>query len=111
MRPLLRSVRCRYLRYDQCLRQGLKPTSRLSNDCSHFVYSSILPTIQVSRYRTVFSTGREDQGYGQSVDEGGPTIYALSTASGRAAIAVIRISGPRCVEVCHIFFANVQSAK
>lgn len=30
-----------------------------------------------------------------------PTIYALSTAAGRAAIAVIRISGPACVEVQH----------
>ena len=30
------------------------------------------------------------------------TIYALSTAPGRAAIAVIRISGPACLEVCHI---------
>ncbi|KAF2755087.1 P-loop containing nucleoside triphosphate hydrolase protein [Pseudovirgaria hyperparasitica] len=28
-----------------------------------------------------------------------PTIYALSTASGKAAIAVIRISGPACVEI------------
>ena len=28
-----------------------------------------------------------------------PTIYALSTASGRAAIAVIRVSGPACREV------------
>ena len=27
------------------------------------------------------------------------TIYALSTAPGRAAIAVIRISGPACLEV------------
>jgi hypothetical protein len=27
------------------------------------------------------------------------TIYALSTAAGRAAIAVIRISGPSCVDV------------
>ena len=29
-----------------------------------------------------------------------PTIYALSTASGRAAIAVIRASGPACRQVC-----------
>lgn len=29
-----------------------------------------------------------------------PTIYALSTASGRAAIAVIRVSGPACKRVC-----------
>lgn len=27
------------------------------------------------------------------------TIYALSTAAGRAAIAVVRISGPRCLDV------------
>jgi hypothetical protein len=33
-----------------------------------------------------------------------PTIYALSTASGKAAIAVIRISGPACrqVQLIHI---------
>lgn len=30
---------------------------------------------------------------------GEPTIYALSTASGKAAIAVIRISGPACKQV------------
>lgn len=30
----------------------------------------------------------------------GDTIYALSTAQGRAGIAVIRISGPSCLEVC-----------
>lgn len=34
-----------------------------------------------------------------SVNAGETTIYALSTAPGRAAIAVIRISGPACVEV------------
>ncbi|KAL4944712.1 hypothetical protein BDV06DRAFT_186574 [Aspergillus oleicola] len=31
--------------------------------------------------------------------EGDATIYALSTAPGRAAIAVLRVSGPACVEV------------
>ncbi|KAK3111559.1 mitochondrial splicing system protein [Teratosphaeriaceae sp. CCFEE 6253] len=30
-----------------------------------------------------------------------PTIYALSTASGRAAIAIIRISGPACLQIYH----------
>ncbi|KAL1643766.1 mitochondrial splicing system protein [Diplodia intermedia] len=30
-----------------------------------------------------------------------PTIYALSTAPGRAAIAVVRISGPACVDPRH----------
>ena len=32
-----------------------------------------------------------------------PTIYALSTATGRAAIAVIRISGPACKQVGQFF--------
>lgn len=30
------------------------------------------------------------------------TIYALSTAPGKAAIAVVRISGPSCVEVSYV---------
>ena len=30
-----------------------------------------------------------------------PTIYALSTAPGRAAIAIIRISGPACLRIYH----------
>ncbi|KAK6400111.1 mitochondrial splicing system protein [Elasticomyces elasticus] len=30
-----------------------------------------------------------------------PTIYALSTARGRAAIAIIRISGPACLNIYH----------
>ncbi|RJE21303.1 tRNA modification GTPase [Aspergillus sclerotialis] len=32
---------------------------------------------------------------------GDSTIYALSTAPGRAAIAVVRISGPACVQIYH----------
>lgn len=31
--------------------------------------------------------------------DGDSTIYALSTAPGRAAIAVVRASGPACVQV------------
>jgi tRNA modification GTPase len=34
------------------------------------------------------------------------TIYALSTAPGRAAIAVVRISGPACASVCLVFQAR-----
>ncbi|KAK2743458.1 mitochondrial splicing system protein [Onygenales sp. PD_40] len=30
-----------------------------------------------------------------------PTIYALSTAPGRGAIAIVRISGPSCAEIYH----------
>ncbi|KAF9639806.1 hypothetical protein BFW01_g11612 [Lasiodiplodia theobromae] len=36
---------------------------------------------------------------GETSDE--PTIYALSTAPGRAAIAVIRVSGPASVDIYH----------
>lgn len=35
------------------------------------------------------------------------TIYALSTGTGRAAIAVIRISGPLCIQVCIELPCNV----
>ena len=34
-----------------------------------------------------------------SLQEYGPTIYAISTAPGRAAIAIIRISGTTCLNV------------
>ena len=40
--------------------------------------------------------------HGTAVDPliyGNDTIYALSTAPGRAAIAIVRISGPSCIEV------------
>lgn len=33
-------------------------------------------------------------------DKSSSTIYALSTASGKSAIAVIRISGAACIDVC-----------
>jgi hypothetical protein len=33
---------------------------------------------------------------------GDPTIYALSTSPGRAAIAVIRVSGPACMQVGYV---------
>jgi hypothetical protein len=39
------------------------------------------------------------------IREGDSTIYALSTAPGRAAIAVVRVSGPDCVSVCGIVLA------
>ncbi|KAL5337076.1 hypothetical protein BJX70DRAFT_253301 [Aspergillus crustosus] len=43
----------------------------------------------------------------QSIHEGDSTIYALSTAPGRAAIAVVRVSGPDCVSVCCSIFSKV----
>lgn len=43
--------------------------------------------------------------------DGESTIYALSTAPGRAAIAVVRISGPGCVSVCHPHYGKPPNAK
>ena len=40
-----------------------------------------------------------------------PTIYALSTAPGRAAIAIIRISGPACLAVYHALCPNKLAPK
>lgn len=40
-----------------------------------------------------------------------PTIYALSTAPGRAAIAVIRVSGPLCLTVYHSLCPGKQRPK
>ena len=58
----------------------------------------------------VQSVLREPQRRLYHADRDNSTIYALSTAPGRAAIAVIRISGPACKQVsgtqptmsCHI---------
>lgn len=111
MRQLLRLARRRYISCEHCLLQDFKPTLRLSCDCSQAVYPSIHPTTQVARYRTVFSTVNEGQKHDQPVHESGPTIYALSTAPGRAAIAVVRISGPRCLQVRYISYADVKLAK
>ncbi|KAG7008079.1 hypothetical protein G7Y79_00007g022040 [Physcia stellaris] len=38
--------------------------------------------------------------------ESSPTIYALSTAPGRAAIAIIRVSGPECLKIYHALCPN-----
>ncbi|PGH10761.1 hypothetical protein AJ80_07411 [Polytolypa hystricis UAMH7299] len=39
--------------------------------------------------------------YSPLIDERTSTIYALSTAPGRAAIAIVRVSGPACVAIYH----------
>ena len=46
---------------------------------------------------------RHSAGSASSLPPADDTIYALSTAQGRAGIAVIRISGPSCIDVslCH----------
>ncbi|OGM41582.1 putative mitochondrial GTPase (Mss1) [Aspergillus bombycis] len=50
------------------------------------------PAVPQSR---MFSVSRPTQSH----IDGDSTIYALSTASGRAAIAVVRVSGPGCVRI------------
>ncbi|KAK3078976.1 hypothetical protein LTS18_006070, partial [Coniosporium uncinatum] len=39
------------------------------------------------------------------------TIFALSTAPGRAAIAIVRISGPACAEICHALTKSAPPPK
>ncbi|KAG5993118.1 hypothetical protein E4U54_003471 [Claviceps lovelessii] len=41
----------------------------------------------------------------------GDTIYALSTAPGRAGIAMIRISGPSCLQIYHALCPDLQPPK
>ncbi|KAI9736861.1 MAG: mitochondrial splicing system protein [Claussenomyces sp. TS43310] len=48
------------------------------------------PTLDIRRWNSAIST------YTSSSES---TIYALSTATGRAGIAIVRISGPACLEV------------
>ena len=50
-------------------------------------------------FHRVRPTLREPQHRLYHADHDNSTIYALSTASGRAAIAVIRVSGPACKQV------------
>ena len=62
-----------------------------------------------SRWATILSTPSNQEGCPQSQALFGtsnhvrihrePTIFALSTAPGRSAIAIIRISGPACLRV------------
>ncbi|EFR03495.1 tRNA modification GTPase mss1 [Nannizzia gypsea CBS 118893] len=55
-----------------------------------FIQYPVKPPVQVSpqtRWASFFQ------------DEKPTTIYALSTASGRAAIAIIRVSGPDCISI------------
>ena len=72
---------------------------RLSLPAFHFIRSGCVgPRRQFSTGRGQWSNKlhRETR---STFSQDDSTIYALSTAPGRAAIAVIRISGPSCVEV------------
>lgn len=50
-----------------------------------------------------WASSRPTVGGGDVSVIGNDTIYALSSGSGRAGIAVVRISGPGCLDVCPVF--------
>lgn len=65
-------------------------------------------TTSLSRRPPLHATPRGLAAFASSLTYREPTIYALSTASGRAAIAVIRVSGPACL---HIYAALCPGKK
>ncbi|KAB8267674.1 hypothetical protein BDV30DRAFT_244115 [Aspergillus minisclerotigenes] len=66
----------------------------ISRDYAYPSRYVLFPSPAVPQSRT-FSASRPTH----SLIDGDSTIYALSTASGRAAIAVVRVSGPGCVRI------------
>jgi len=68
---------------------------------------------QNDRYRQRHSTlaTKVTKRYASTAARHEPTIYALSTAPGRAAIAVIRISGPACLDVYHALCPGKKAPK
>lgn len=60
----------------------------------------IHPKQQLLQARVKGEDARGIHTHGFQKGEIGNTIYALATASGRAAIAVVRVSGPACLNVC-----------
>jgi len=50
-------------------------------------------------YRRALTHPQRHPYHPRSFSDEDSTIFALSTASGKAAIAVIRISGPACIQV------------
>ncbi|KAK6373620.1 mitochondrial splicing system protein [Exophiala oligosperma] len=79
------------------------------------IVSAALPgSVGGSRSRYVSSTAISDvrDWAPRSADAFAPdTIYALSTAPGRAAIAVVRISGPACLDIYHSLCPNRPQPK
>lgn len=65
--------------------------------CAHrYVHISAPQRFQFNDTQHEFSKGGIDVIAGSSKDD---TIYALSSAQGRAGIAVIRVSGPACLDI------------
>lgn len=68
-------------------------------------FTSRTPSIPLTRCGRCFTTNpvhrvtRPAPASRRELTDVDSTIYALSTAPGRAAIAIIRVSGPACIEV------------
>ena len=77
-----------------------KPTCYLQWHCGHS-YHSLVPKVWARQQHSYLHSHAHERGnllYDETIyDE---TIYALSTGSGRAGIAIIRVSGPACLDVC-----------
>lgn len=77
----------------QPVRQRIHPATQLgsprlyTSTAKHAIHRPLRRPVSLVQHRRFHSHLEE------------PTIYALSTASGRAAIAVIRVSGPACRQV------------
>jgi len=97
-----------------CATQFLKSSPYLGlvlHGGKRITYSAVLPNLNPIRQLAIFSTAHKawsDEGRSSEEDS---TIYALSTAPGRAAIAIIRISGPECIGVCQTFPVEILSAE
>ena len=63
--------------------------ARLQHHCIGQGYNRLLPPLSTTILQHRWLTTHNDSS----------TIYALASAPGRAAIAIIRISGPACLEV------------
>ncbi|KAL2039102.1 hypothetical protein N7G274_008151 [Stereocaulon virgatum] len=69
------------------------------------------PRRLLSNRRVVSTSTNEDSFTSPGIINKDSTIYALSTAPGRAAIAVIRISGPLCLTIYHSLCPGKQRPK
>ncbi len=92
------------------IRRKLSPSLKLSRSFYVLASSRHHPTCSIARLLTVQPLSKpikpflwqlkvSERNLSIPARQDDPTIYALSTAPGRAAIAIIRISGPACLTV------------
>lgn len=84
-----------------CFLRNIEQTSQTHLfSCPRQLFRPVAPS-RVRKKYDIFRPWYPTQAKGihTLIKSGEPTIYALSTAPGRAAIAIIRISGPACLTV------------